>query len=456
MSNGALTQLVAVGAQEENFLSEEPKDSIFLNKEKKINNFVKSTLSMEASGSANWGNTIKFKVEKKGDLLNSLYFVAKLPALNRKYLADTGSEYFVRWADYIGNVLIENVKLFIGGQLIDEQTGDFAQIYTDLYDDDWNKLCLIGLDDTLTTPSDSVDSTFVYVPLQFWFCQKLQNSLPIIALQYHDIEIEIKIRDWDSCYQVLEKSTQSIEGFNHAQSYNKMTIQPLEGVRLDCNFIYLNNIERKRMAQQEHKLLITQVQKLKCSVSQGKTVELSFNHPVKEMFFYLQNNNIKNLPDPYNFSFKSEYPSKNIYDDYVSTVTGGFTTYNNSIKRHFLGEARILINGYHRVDWRDFKYYYFLQNYENYRNKLEHYIYLYSFSGKPTAGSPMGSLNFSRVDNAQLQFTMNDVTKKHNKNYLSTANQTQLDDENHNLVAYGVNYNYLIIKGGMAGLAYKT
>ncbi len=46
--------------------------------------------------------------------------------------------------------------------------------------------------------------------------------------------------------------------------------------------------------------------------------------------------------------------------------------------------------------------------------------------------------------------------KKHNKNYLSTANQTQLDDENHNLVAYGVNYNYLIIKGGMAGLAYKT
>ena len=184
MSNGALTQLVAVGAQEENFLSEEPKDSIFLNKEKKINNFVKSTLSMEASGSANWGNTIKFKVEKKGDLLNSLYFVAKLPALNRKYLADTGSEYFVRWVDYIGNVLIENVKLFIGGQLIDEQTGDFAQIYTDLYDDDWNKLCLIGLDDTLTTPSDSVDSTFVYVPLQFWFCQKLQNSLPIIALQY--------------------------------------------------------------------------------------------------------------------------------------------------------------------------------------------------------------------------------------------------------------------------------
>ena len=81
---------------------------------------------------------------------------------------------------------------------------------------------------------------------------------------------------------------------------------------------------------------------------------------------------------------------------------------------------------------------------------------MYSFSGKPTAGSPMGSLNFSRVDNAQLQFTMNDVTKKHNKNYLSTANQTQLDDENHNLVAYGVNYNNLIIKGGMAGLAYKT
>ena len=56
-----------------------------------------------------------------------------------------------------------------------------------------------------------------------------------------------------------------------------------------------------------------------------------------------------------------------------------FESYDTSNKDHVLGEARIMINGYPRVEWKDFKYYYYLQNYENYRNRLEHYVYLYSF-----------------------------------------------------------------------------
>ena len=54
-------------------------------------------------------------IEKKGDLLNSMYFVAKLPKISRDYLNDTNNTNHVRWVDYIGNVLIENVKLYIGG-----------------------------------------------------------------------------------------------------------------------------------------------------------------------------------------------------------------------------------------------------------------------------------------------------------------------------------------------------
>ena len=51
-------------------------------------------------------------------------------------------------------------------------------------------------------------------------------------------------------------------GFVHIQEFNKMNQQPLEGVRLDCNFIYLASEDRKRIAQQEHKILITQTQKI--------------------------------------------------------------------------------------------------------------------------------------------------------------------------------------------------
>ena len=64
MSNGALTQLAAIGAQDYNFLSSKAEDSVFTEPDKKINNFVKSTISMQPSGTSNWGTTTKFKIEK--------------------------------------------------------------------------------------------------------------------------------------------------------------------------------------------------------------------------------------------------------------------------------------------------------------------------------------------------------------------------------------------------------
>ena len=465
MANAALTQLVAVGAQDANFLSEDEKYSVFQSKDPKINNFVKSTSSMQPKGSVNWGSKIRFVVEREGDLLNTAYLVIKLPKIARDFLTTKTNNYYVRWVDYIGNVLIENVKLYIGGQLIDEQTGEFTQIYTDLYDDDWNKLCLIGLDDSLIKPNNEsvndfpIDSTFVYVPLKFWFCNSLNKSLPLIALQYHDVEIEVKIRDWDSCYQVLQEITDSEgkKGFVHMQEFNKMKQQPLESVRLDCNFIYLESEERKRVAEADHKILITQTQHIECPVSQGKTIDLaSFNHPVKEMFFYFTNQFVKNLPDPFNFSSKPEYMTKDVSDHHITNSNGHFSHYNNAHKDHILDEARILINGYARVEWRDFKYYYYLQNYENYRNKLEHHVYLYSFSGNPKSETPMGSLNFSRVDNAHLQFTINEKSRKQAQKWLDPSKYHMTNDSNKTINIYAVNYNYLIIKSGMAGLAYTT
>ena len=154
MSKGALTQLVAIGAQDSNFLTCDTTKSIFQEKEKKITNFVRSTSSMIPIGNSNWGSTIKFNIERRGDLLSSLYLVVELPEVNASHIGDklkcttgslnqTGDLHF-KWADYIGNVIVENVKLYFNGQLIDEQTGEFQQIYTDLYDDDWNKLCMIG------------------------------------------------------------------------------------------------------------------------------------------------------------------------------------------------------------------------------------------------------------------------------------------------------------------------
>lgn len=476
MSNGALTQLAAIGAQDTNFLSNDCKDSIFKEVDKKITNFARSNCSMIPLGNSSWGNTFKFKVQKKGDLLSTMYLSIELPKITGEnlYINDmSNGEYFFRWSNYIGNVLIKNIKLYIGGQLIDEQTGEFQQIFTDLYDDDWNKLCLLGMDENLTEPARIkksgliLDSNYLYIPIKFWFCNSLSKALPIIALQYHDIEVEVTLRDWKDCFIILKKETNPLYLHNDQILVNMRTDDtfrnlkeiPLGDIKLDCNFIYLDSVERKKVAQSEHKILITQSQKINCSVSQTKSVELNLNHPVKELFYFFSSEYFESgYGEVFNFSNKPEYLPKFAYDYILAKNAAGSDLSESDFtpKKHVLGEARILINTHPRVDWHDYKYYFYLQNYENYRNKLEHYAYLYSFSGNPKAQTPMGSLNFSRIDNSQLQIKLNSNSLEEFQKFLPDNKKYLLQEKSFTTNVYAVNYNYLIIKGGMAGLEFSN
>ena len=455
-NNGALTQLVAVGAQEQELLTDDPKFSVFQQNVGKINNFVKATTSNFSLGSSNWDTTLSFKIKKDGDMLSSAYLVIELPELSKNTLSDKIgdlTDFKVRWVDYLGYSILESAKLLIGGQLIEEVTGDFSQIYTDLYEKEFNKICLLGMDPTLTTPQDTIRSTFLYIPLKFWFSENVSKALPLVALQYHDVEFEIKLRKWDDLVQLLEEKTDSdgTKGFVHNPNYS-IPQQSIKDVRLDCNLLFLDSEDRKRVAQSEHKFLITQTQRISHSVSQGKNLELNFKHPVKEMFFYLQNNFMRDNGELFNFSNKMDYPTLDMFNK-----TGfKFSTFTASFKNHLLDKARILINSYPRVDWKDFKYYYYLQNYENYRTKTEHLFYMYSFSANPKFKDPMGSLNFSRIDNAQLQFNLNTDNISDFKSFLPSSLESKADTSNFDIVAYGVNYNYLRIASGMGGIVYNN
>ena len=40
----------------------------------------------------------------------------------------------------------------------------------------------------------------LYIPLQFWFCRNIGLALPLIALQYHDVELEVNFRPLNQMY----------------------------------------------------------------------------------------------------------------------------------------------------------------------------------------------------------------------------------------------------------------
>jgi hypothetical protein len=140
--------------------------------------------------------------------------------------------------------IVEKVELLIGGSVIDTQDAVFTEnVAVDTFAQNVSKSA------QGTHPGISARSFFY--PLRFFFCESPQSSLPLVALNYHNVELRIY---WGSA-----ATNKNIEAF--------------------ANYIYLDNEERGQIISRKHDMLITQVQK---NVASGTTVqELTFNHPVK-------------------------------------------------------------------------------------------------------------------------------------------------------------------------------
>ena len=230
--SGGIAQLVAVGAQDVHLVGQ-PEVSFFRSTYKRHTNFSQTVERQVIQGnvSNNGMSTIRF--ERKGDMLNYVYL---MPIKGD----GTGSNTFT---DNWGTV-ISKVELLIGGQVIDEQDSTYST--------------LIAPTLSAFTSSKSVSaqlydgSTYSnFYPLRFSFCENWQSALPLIALQYHDVELRIT---W---------------GANAASS--KWEVY--------ANYAYLDTQERETLASQPQNMIMTQVQK---SIASGNKIqELNYNHPVK-------------------------------------------------------------------------------------------------------------------------------------------------------------------------------
>ena len=178
------------------------------------------------------GGMSSVKINKLGDLLAYTNLVTKLNG--EVQLIDN-------WTD-----IIDKAELYIGGQLIDSQDSEFCEsIAIDLFANSYSKGFQASLHGGLGSQS------FFY-PFRFFFCELWQTSLPLVALQYHDVEIKIH---WSA-------------NLNVNRTYH-----------VNASFIMLDEEERNHIAFNQHDILIYQVQK---NIPSQKNIhELVFNHPVK-------------------------------------------------------------------------------------------------------------------------------------------------------------------------------
>ena len=312
---GGLMQLVAYGAQDV-FLTGTPEITFWKVSYRRHTNFAMESIEQTFSGQADFGRRVTCTISRNGDLAYRTYLQVTLPEINQGMYtgSTTGEGVFARWLDFIGEQLIAQVEVEIGGQRIDRQYGDWMHIWNQLTMSSEQKrgyFKMIGNTTQLTyitdpnfaaisgpcaaaggpaqvcAPRNALPETTLYIPLLFWFCRNPGLALPLIALQYHEVKINLDIRPIGECLWAVKSLQQATAG---SVSLSTAYQQSLVAASLYVDYIFLDTDERRKMAQNPHEYLIEQLQFTgdESVGSSSNKIKLNFNHPCKELIWVVQ------------------------------------------------------------------------------------------------------------------------------------------------------------------------
>jgi len=425
---GGLMQLVAYGAQDV-YLTGNPKVTFFQAVYKRHTNFAMENIEQVVNGSASNSGRLSVTVARNGDLIGNMYL--ELTTIQ----GTSGNVWTAERA-------VQDVELTIGGQRIDKHYRKWWRLYAELYLDDakkaeWGKL---------TSSTSDASGQKCVLPLIFFFNRNPGLYLPLIALQYHEVRLDIDLA-------------------------SDFTSNFTTGVKVWGNYVYLDTEERRRFAQKGHEYLIEQVQHTgsdSLSASGGESqIRLSYNHPVKELVWCLSNTNATGTNGHWAFTgrpdsltctanaavysatsnaaiepHKSGAPflTVNAADTtgcYLDEKAAADATGAGGVAAGPLSKFKLILNGQDRFKEQDGYYFNQLQPMNHHSGNPMAGIYCYSFALKPEEHQPTGSCNFSRIDNAQVAITPKQALVN-------------------NLDMFAVNYNVLKVQSGMGGLAFSN
>ena len=429
---GGLVQLAAYGSQDI-YLTSNPEITFFKAVYQRCTNFSMESIIQLVDGNTNFGGNITIVVARNGDLLGNIVLQVSLPDPSG-YIVPGDYDSF-GWVQGIGNYLIKYVNIEIGAHQIDEQYGLWMDIWSDLsYSDSilggYNQMIGKGSNIWQGYNASTTPGSRLFIPLQFWFCRNPGLSIPLIALQYHEVKIKLTFETFSNLIVAVKNGQYQKPVLNGlAPSFSNFQIWN--------TYYYLDTTERRKFAQNPHEYLIEQVQTQSgnvTSLTAENNIRLNLNHPTKEIILVF-NRNGSNAP-PNDFSI-----GNNIIPNGTSSQFAPLYNF------------KLILNGTDRFKERPGEYFRLVQNYQHHTGIPSNYIYTYSFALRPEEHQPSGTCNFSRIDTAQFAFYLRNSSTIPGK--LDGAPQENYS-ELPSYTIFAPSYNILRIMSGMGGLAYSN
>ena len=495
---GGLIALVSFGKQNI-VINGNPQITYFYKTFKRHSHFSEENISIPLDGpqelTLDMPIRVRAKVQRFADLVRNISLRVRIPEIYSKLYAGRKPHEF-QWIHQLGAQMIQTVAIYVGGSKIQEFTGEWLALRAQLdYNTDHYQKWQVLVGDTpeinnpasgkyagkpytgtaystitagdtypnvaqaytsggtLVSPqanNPSIPGQYLLIPLPFWFSEGLGNALPLIALEYHEVEIQITFQPLRNLYTVSDLSgypvrygyqnapfaaTQNAELFNATYvgstdalaspqnfyvDYGVTTpqteyfnLQP----SLQVSYIYLADEERKFMSAQPLQYITTQVQEFDFQgVTSRAKFDLDAHNMVRRMIWFARRSDAITFRNDYlnctNWKYADQPPIVYAYDSLGVANTGTSGTLLPGTQREILQSARILCMGNEIFEEKSANYFSLQQPYDNLVGAITGVVgkdsigplYVYSFA---TKGSdllqPSGSLNVSVINNFQLE-----------------------------------------------------
>ena len=503
MPQAGLLELVANGIQDI-YLISNPQITFFKTIYKRHTNFSMEAYQLSYDARPTYGAKTTFNITRYADLIYTMLLEIDLPKIYSQYTYDatvgTPADYQkgegnISWVNNTGHAIINYCDLTIGKQIIDRQYGEWMEIWSQLSQSESKKR---GLDLMLNRNSElqpKSDALTLYIPLQFWFCRNIGLALPLVALQQHEVQIEVNFRNLSQLYTFGANNyyNATSTGNNILQLYKPYPTQTpsLTNSSQAKIIVFPDNTQyfihptaiiggTGQTGLTNSPYLITMTQNIPiCSnvsvyIKPNGILNTSFNTAIKEVRLYVDyiyldtieqrefaNAKHRYLIEQLQFSgtqsisanagterlkLNFNLPVKELFwVNQLNTIynTNDLFNYSNTVdpvvtQGNIIASGQIYINGIERFSIRTGDYFRLIQPYFKHTRSPNNFVYIYSFSIKPEEHQPSGCSNFSKLDTKELFLNINP----------NMGGQQ--------LRVYALNYNILRIYSGMGGIAFSN
>jgi len=544
---GGLMNLVAYGS--ENLLfNGNPKKTFFKATYQKYTNFGLQRFRIDFEGTKSLNlktNTVlDFKIPRYAEMLYDTYFVFNLPNIYspfHNYSAegkDTEKNghsfvpYEFRWIEELGTNMIEEIEVYSGGISLAKYSGEYLNClkerdYNDAKKNLWNRMT--GNISEFTDPGNangninaypnaqwttaelaiepSIRGKKLYIPLDAFFCESSKTAIPLVALQYQEINIKIQLKPIMDLYTINNiDDIPSNNGLSYRMRPNKNIIhhemwrflQPpkdspastwtynqnisdwFSDPHLVGTYVFLGQAERRIMAAQEHKILIKQVYNYDfLDVHGSRIVEVGSKDMVSNYMWrfrrsdaYLRNEWSNYTNWPYQNVLPqslTEYGGLHNPSNFLITGNIGIVGEQNAYPinlKEIMVDFGITMDGVYREAVLPSGVYEYMEKYMRTTGGGKDGLYTYNFclDSNKRMYQPSGAMNMNKFKKVFFEFntieTPVDVSGT-NVEYICDLNGTavgfrksvaRLNEYSFDLRIFEERYNIMLIQGGRVGL----